>query len=98
MLKAVAEELASHVRASDVVARLGGDEFGVLMWNAGKPQALMRARDLEMRIEELPVLHGTATLSVGASIGIAMLSGELDAAVLIDMADRDMYARKAERR
>jgi diguanylate cyclase (GGDEF)-like protein len=98
LLKAVAEELASHVRASDVVARLGGDEFGVLMWNAGKPQALMRARDLEMRIEELPVLHGTAALSVGASVGVAMLSGELDAAALIDLADKDMYARKAERR
>ena len=98
LLKAVAAELAAHVRASDVVARLGGDEFGVLMWNAGKPQALMRARDLEMRIDELPVKHGAATLSVGASVGVAMLSGELDAAALIDLADKAMYARKKERR
>ena len=98
LLKAVAEELASHVRASDVVGRLGGDEFGVLMWNAGKPQALMRARDLEMRIEELPVTHGPAALSVGASVGVAILVGELDAAALIDLADKDMYVRKAERR
>jgi diguanylate cyclase (GGDEF)-like protein len=81
-----------------MVARIGGDEFGVLMWNAGKPQALMRARDLEMRIEELPVTHAGATLSVGASVGVAMLSGELDPAVLIEIADQAMYARKKERK
>ncbi|HZQ12140.1 MAG TPA: GGDEF domain-containing protein [Pseudolabrys sp.] len=99
LLKAVAEELTANVRASDVVARLGGDEFGVLMWNAGKPQALMRARDLEMQIDELPLSHGAARLSVGASVGVAMLSGDLDdAAALIDLADKAMYARKKERR
>ncbi len=98
LLKAVAAELAAHVRASDVVARLGGDEFGVLMWNAGKPQAMMRARDLEMRIEELPVTHGSAQLSVGASVGVTLLGGDIDVAALIDAADKAMYARKKERR
>lgn len=98
LLKAVAGELAAHVRASDVVARLGGDEFGVLMWNAGKPQAMMRARDLEMRIDELPVTHGLAQLSVGASVGVTLLSGDIDVAALIDAADKAMYARKKERR
>jgi diguanylate cyclase (GGDEF)-like protein len=98
LLKAVAGELAAHVRASDVVARLGGDEFGVLMWNAGKPQAMMRARDLEMRIDELPVTHGSAQLSVGASVGVTLLGGDIDVAALIDAADKAMYARKNERR
>jgi diguanylate cyclase (GGDEF)-like protein len=98
LLKAVAGELAAHVRASDVVARLGGDEFGVLMWNAGKPQAMMRARDLEMRIDELPVTHGSAQLSVGASVGVTLLGGDIDVAALLDAADKAMYARKKERR
>jgi diguanylate cyclase (GGDEF)-like protein len=98
LLKAVAGELAAHVRASDVVARLGGDEFGVLMWNAGKPQAMMRARDLEMRIDELPVKYGSAHLSVGASVGVTLLGGDIDVAALIDDADKAMYARKKERR
>jgi diguanylate cyclase (GGDEF)-like protein len=97
LLKAVAAELAAHVRASDVVARLGGDEFGVLMWNAGKPQAMMRARDLEMRIDELPVTHGAQQLSVGASVGVTLLGGDIDVAALIDAADKAMYARKKER-
>ena len=98
LLKAVAAELATHVRASDVVARLGGDEFGVLMWNAGEPQALMRARDLETRIEAIGLAHGAAKLNVGASVGVALLRGDLDPAALIDLADRAMYARKKERR
>jgi len=98
LLKLVAGELAAHVRASDVVGRLGGDEFGVLMWNAGKPQAMMRARDLEIRIEAIGLARGAARLSVGASVGVALLRGELDAAALIDLADKAMYARKKERR
>ncbi len=98
LLKAVAGELTAHVRASDVVARLGGDEFGVLMWNAAEPQAVMRARDLETRIEALRLAHGPATLTVGASAGVMPLRGELDAAAVIDAADKAMYARKKERR
>ena len=98
LLKAVAGELTAHVRASDVVARLGGDEFGVLMWNAAEPQAVMRARDLETRIEALRLAHGPATLTVGASAGVMLLRGELDAAAVIDAADKAMYARKKERK
>jgi diguanylate cyclase (GGDEF)-like protein len=98
LLKAVAGELTAHVRASDVVARLGGDEFGVLMWNAGEPQAAACARDLEARIAALALTHGPVRLAVGASAGVAPLAGDLDAASLIDAADKAMYARKKERR
>ena len=51
VLKAVAHELVSHVRASDVVARLGGDEFCVLLWNLAASQAEAKARELERLIE-----------------------------------------------
>jgi len=98
LLKAVARELTGHVRASDVVARLGGDEFGVLMWNVAEPHAAARAADLEQRIETLRVRQGAAELSVGASAGVAALRGDLDAAAVIDTADKAMYARKRERR
>jgi len=98
LLQAVAAALGGYVRASDVVARLGGDEFAVLMWNAGEPQAVMRARDLERRIESIKLKYGAATLCVGASIGAVALRSPLDAAALIDEADKAMYARKKERR
>jgi diguanylate cyclase (GGDEF)-like protein len=98
LLKAVAGELTAHVRASDVVARLGGDEFGVLMWNVAAPQAAVRAQDLETRIARLRLAQGAAQLSVGASAGVAALRADLDAAALIDAADKAMYTRKKERR
>ena len=58
----------------------------------------MRARELEMRIEGLPVRHGSAHLSVGASVGVALLGGDIDVAALIEAADQAMYARKDEER
>jgi diguanylate cyclase (GGDEF)-like protein len=98
LLKAVARELTTRVRASDVVARLGGDEFGVLMWNVSGAPAGVRARELETRIEWLSLAQGPVRLGVGASAGVVPLRPELDAAGTIDAADKAMYARKRERR
>jgi diguanylate cyclase (GGDEF)-like protein len=98
LLQAVARELVARVRASDVVARLGGDEFGVLMWNVSGAQAGVRARELENRVEWLSLAQGPARLGVGASAGVVALSPELDAAQVIEAADKAMYARKKERR
>jgi diguanylate cyclase (GGDEF)-like protein len=98
LLKAVAAELASHVRASDVVARLGGDEFGVLLWNLAQAQAAAKARDLENLIAAVAVTHGEARLSVGASAGWVPLSAAATPAQMIDAADKAMYVRKMERR
>jgi len=98
LLKEVARELTARVRASDVVGRLGGDEFGVLMWNVSGPQAGVRARELENRIEWLSLAQGPARLGVGASAGVVPLEPALDAAGVIAAADQAMYARKRERR
>ncbi len=98
LLKAVASALTKHVRASDVVARLGGDEFAVLMWNVSEAHAVAKARELERTIEQTRVAHNGATLLVGASGGIAPLRPDGRAAEVIDAADKEMYARKQERR
>jgi len=98
LLKAVAAELAAHVRASDVVGRLGGDEFGVLLWNIGEAAAGAKARELEALIAAVDVSHGTARLSVGASAGAVLLAAEATPAQMLDAADRAMYARKREKR
>jgi diguanylate cyclase (GGDEF)-like protein len=98
LLKAVARELTARVRASDVVGRLGGDEFGVLLWHVGETLAAGKARELEECIASAKIAHGAAQLSVGASAGMAALRGDLDAAALLDAADKAMYARKKDRR
>ena len=98
LLKAVAHELVSHVRASDVVARLGGDEFGVLLWNLAPELAAAKARELERFIEAVSVAHGEARLAVGASAGLVPLAAGAAPEQMIDAADKAMYARKREKR
>jgi diguanylate cyclase (GGDEF)-like protein len=97
VIKAVAETLTRHTRASDLFARLGGDEFAVLLWNASEEDARAKALRLEEAVKEVCVRFGAHDLSVGASAGVAML-GPLDApAFVLELADRAMYARKAEK-
>jgi diguanylate cyclase (GGDEF)-like protein len=98
LLKAVARELTAHVRASDSVGRLGGDEFGVLLWNLGAPQAAAKARELEILIGAVALGDCATGLRIGASIGVASLTDGMTPEETIDVADRAMYARKAERR
>jgi diguanylate cyclase (GGDEF)-like protein len=98
VLKAVARDLAAHVRASDVVARLGGDEFAVLLWNIGEAKAEAKARELESVVERARVPYGAAELNVGASAGIVTFTPGIDPVKLLDAADRAMYARKKQKK
>src|SRR6185312_9377436 len=96
VLKAVAATLNRHVRASDVVARHGGDEFVVLLWNVTAAAAAAKAAVLETMIAAAPVRWGAATLTVGASAGVAQIGVADTATDLLARADAAMYARKRE--
>ncbi|RED37926.1 diguanylate cyclase [Rhodopseudomonas thermotolerans] len=98
VLKAVTEALLRHVRASDLIGRLGGDEFALLLWNLDETDARAKALGLEAAVDELAIRYGDQTIAVGISAGVAMLTPEMDAAEAFALADRAMYARKAERR
>jgi diguanylate cyclase (GGDEF)-like protein len=98
ILRAVAQKLTSHVRASDVVARLGGDEFCVLLWNLAPALAVAKAQELERLIESARVVFGETQLSVGASAGVVPLAGEMPAEDIVEAADKAMYARKNARK
>jgi diguanylate cyclase (GGDEF)-like protein len=98
LLKAVARQLTSHVRASDIVARLGGDEFAVLMWHVGQAHAVAKAHELEELIAAAGTGEGAGRVSVGASAGMVPLDGHTTPEQIVDAADKAMYVRKRERR
>jgi diguanylate cyclase (GGDEF)-like protein len=98
ILQAVAATLSRNVRASDTVARLGGDEFAVILWNLSEADAVKKARALEAAIAALAVDWNGGALSVGVSIGIAIIDPSDDLAKVTAAADQAMYVRKAARR
>jgi diguanylate cyclase (GGDEF)-like protein len=98
VLKAVAAALVRHVRASDLVARLGGDEFAVLLWHLSEADAERKARSLAAAIERTTAIHAARALSVGVSVGTALLLPRDEAANVLERADRAMYAHKARRK
>lgn len=95
LLVQVGERLLRSVRNSDVVCRIGGDEFTVVL------PALVGPRDAEMVAKRIldalavPMQFGDVTLSVRASIGIAM--SPVDArhtTQLVQCADMAVYKAK----
>jgi diguanylate cyclase (GGDEF)-like protein len=92
VLKSVATELASRLRASDAVARLGGDEFAVLLLETDLEGA--RALFAEMR-ERLLALAARQAWPVGFSIGVAVFHAPPESAEeAIRRADALMYKVK----
>ena len=98
VLRAIAATLSNKVRASDVVGRLGGDEFAVLLWNLSESDARAKAVALEEAVDQLSFNFGGSNVSAGASAGVAILGPQADADRALEVADRAMYVRKAQRR
>ena len=90
----VGERLRGAVRASDTVARFGGDEFAVLI--EGDSDAIEAGSRLVECLRPAFLLAGEH-LSVGASIGLAEVTGEQETPELDELysrADIAMYAAK----
>jgi diguanylate cyclase (GGDEF)-like protein len=96
-LRHAARILSENLRLSDFVARLHGDEFAVVLVRAGSAQGATRARRLQSLIDQTPLRHGSLTLQVQASFGIAAYGRETEPADLLRRADRAMYEEKRAR-
>jgi diguanylate cyclase (GGDEF)-like protein len=90
----VAGRLSSTIRGLDTVARLGGDEFALVLNHVDRKGACDAAERVD-RALRAPSVIGGITMTVGASIGIAMYPehGE-DAGALLQHADIAMYSAK----
>lgn len=98
VLRAVAATLNCNVRASDTVARIGGDEFALILWNLGEADAASKSWALEAAVSDTMIDWSGTTLSVGASIGFAMMTPSDERTEVLARADHAMYARKAARK
>jgi diguanylate cyclase (GGDEF)-like protein len=97
LLRQIGPRIRQTVRRGDLVARLGGDEFAVLLYGADTNKATAVARRLSSLLTE-PIDVSTASLHVGASIGVALAPDHaLSAPELIHCADTAMYRAKKER-
>jgi diguanylate cyclase (GGDEF)-like protein len=100
LLVEMAGRFQQMLGAGDYVARLGGDEF-VLVFEDLESEA-----DVDGLLERiggvlrLPMMIDGTAMSVGASLGIAMYSGEVQATgeQLLRRADQAMYQVKSRKR
>lgn len=86
-------------RAGDVVARYGGEEIGILMPNTELAGAMAVAERIRQAIEQLQTPHrgspfGVLTISAGVA-AIAPRRGEHVSGMLVEAADKALYAAKA---
>jgi diguanylate cyclase (GGDEF)-like protein len=96
LLRAVGGRLRGGISSNDVLGRFGGDEFVVIAPNLASPKDAEKiARRLE-RTLLAPIEIGGRSLSVSASIGVAVAraDGGTDPDDLIRDADAAMYAAK----
>jgi diguanylate cyclase len=95
MLCKVADICRSAVRSSDSVARLGGDEFAILLDGCTADRAVAVSAQLRQLLNPLELQWNGTTHSVGASIGVAMLSSLMtDEQVWLAAADEACYRAK----
>jgi diguanylate cyclase (GGDEF)-like protein len=94
LLRQAATRFRACVREHDELARLGGDEFAILLPGVKNDDAAREIAERLRRQLDAPFsIHGRS-VTVGASIGIAVAAAPLSAEELVSNADMAMYAVK----
>ena len=96
VLMAIAQRLKAATRDCDTVARIGGDEFVIIVESVGEPQDIgPLSRKLVSRLSHDVPLECGASVSVGASVGVAIYPDDgADLTRMLCVADRAMYECK----
>jgi diguanylate cyclase (GGDEF)-like protein len=95
VLSALGSMLGTALRKCDIGARWGGEEFVVSLTSTDLQGGRVVAERVRLAIERLVVRDaGGERIPVTASVGLAALRANEDLHVLIDRADRAMYAAK----
>ena len=95
LLKAVADRLRLHTRASDTVARFGGDEFAIVASAVRGPGGVAVLAEKLIKVISEPFTIENNQIYSGVSIGIDMYGpGSSDAETLLSHADLSLYRAK----
>jgi diguanylate cyclase (GGDEF)-like protein len=97
VLREVASQIRSRVRAQDVVARVGGDEFGVLLPETTEEGARVVGERLVRALNDLPFKFVGQPCRIGSSVGSAVALpwvAPVTAEALAETADGAMVAAK----
>jgi diguanylate cyclase (GGDEF)-like protein len=98
VLARVGALLLAAVRAGDIAARIGGEEFVLVLPRAGAAEAARlaeRVRALSAGPEGRASRGVPAGAALTLSVGVAAAVAPADPAVLLEQADRALYAAKA---
>ena len=96
LLCAVSGRLSECLRPSDTIARLGGDEFAVLLDGVASVAEVMNVGQRLLEVLQLPVEIGGLSVTVPASIGIAIAEqGDAHGNLMRD-ADIALYRAKEQ--
>lgn len=97
VLAAIAARLAGGIRPGDLLSRRGGDEFTLLVDGIHRPDEALHIAERLVRLSREPLVVEGRELSVGVSIGIALVDGSTDdPARIIAAADQAMYLAKRQ--
>ncbi len=94
LLCAVSGRLSECLRPSDTIARLGGDEFSVLLDGVADVAEVMNVAQRLLEVLQLPVEIGELSVTVPASIGIAIAEQGYSHTNLMRDADIALYRAK----
>ena len=99
VLHAVATRLRGQVRKFDMVARLGGDEFGLLLDGMRHRSDAQMVAKRVVEVLRRPIPLGDMSVSIGGSIGVAVVDDPMDVPPteeLLRRADMAMYLAKRQ--
>ena len=95
LLLEIANRLKNAVRDVDTVARLGGDEFAVILLGISSGDIALKLANKLLGTLRLPIVVGTISLSIDASVGIAICPQDgVEPKNLLKHADEAMYKGK----
>ncbi len=96
VLKAIGKLLKDTFRENDIPVRFGGEEFIVLLPHCGKKDAITKAENLRLQIEQLTPV----SIHVSGSIGVSRtpLKSSIGYEELFSAADQAVYSAKLKGR